>query len=574
MSPAWFRIHPVMAPAMYPSRAAACITDIADKLHSTYIPLPLGDQSIASRTPVRWLFPTGTYAAHVWEQGAEDLHLVCMAEDSKKTFWSVVAEAYEIEQFQPPEDDIFLLPVKRIMGTESTRSPGSRIYLRRCPIPQTFDIATMAGYGVPFYDAEPSRTPHESENLAMIINAEFMTSRRSTLVRRANGWELFKHVYMRLAVWADQNGLLAPSVGYLSCESLLWSVFNIIDANTFQERLSSEDHYLQLYLQFCAIDLARMDKAEVKSPGGQDFARHMTPQGIQTFCLVAEEAFKRFLWNDKHGDKFPLRPDADSSAQGYNEFIATANQFFAITFESWSGDVYTREYLARRMTELRKIIASRLNARVWPTAVSRTATSVVYLLSSLPPRFRAATRNTQVPTKDSKSVLRDIENDLEYDRGACVVTLLEMSREDVQKAYPKQRNNVQGTEEIPVALDDVPAPQVSPSTRFRDASSVLARLRYDTKHTATAFEVGYLDQHVPTDFEIGYIDRFDGLKWIGLQDWGRETEEEDFIPQHRIRMVRRCKDDLVIWDREKRIDLTDETSNLGLEHVRISVETS
>ena len=40
-----------------------------------------------------------------------------------------------------------------------------------------------------------------------------------------------------------------------------------------------------------------------------------------------------------------------------------------------------------------------------------------------------------------------------------------------------------------------------------------------------------------------------------LEEWGgKETEEEEFIPLHRVRTLRKLEDGEVIWDREGRVD--------------------
>ena len=44
--------------------------------------------------------------------------------------------------------------------------------------------------------------------------------------------------------------------------------------------------------------------------------------------------------------------------------------------------------------------------------------------------------------------------------------------------------------------------------------------------------------------------------WLPLEQWGKATEEEDFIPEHRIRVFRRVGKDggkTVVWDREGRV---------------------
>jgi uncharacterized protein (UPF0248 family) len=59
--------------------------------------------------------------------------------------------------------------------------------------------------------------------------------------------------------------------------------------------------------------------------------------------------------------------------------------------------------------------------------------------------------------------------------------------------------------------------------------------------------------HRPFDYEVGYQDRFEeALMWVPLEQWGRATEEEDFIPEHRIRVFRRVGGS-VVWDREGRV---------------------
>ncbi|KAL8820823.1 MAG: hypothetical protein Q9223_001047 [Gallowayella weberi] len=59
-----------------------------------------------------------------------------------------------------------------------------------------------------------------------------------------------------------------------------------------------------------------------------------------------------------------------------------------------------------------------------------------------------------------------------------------------------------------------------------------------------------------SDYLVGYEDRHCGIMWKSLAEWLeiKETEEEDFIPQHRIRYFKRQSDDHVVWDRERRLD--------------------
>ncbi|KAH7099531.1 hypothetical protein BKA62DRAFT_308698 [Auriculariales sp. MPI-PUGE-AT-0066] len=59
----------------------------------------------------------------------------------------------------------------------------------------------------------------------------------------------------------------------------------------------------------------------------------------------------------------------------------------------------------------------------------------------------------------------------------------------------------------------------------------------------------------PDEYVIGYEDRFDGIREAPLRSWKRDVEDEAFIPFHRVLHYRRTTDDVVVWDRLKRLDL-------------------
>lgn len=82
--------------------------------------------------------------------------------------------------------------------------------------------------------------------------------------------------------------------------------------------------------------------------------------------------------------------------------------------------------------------------------------------------------------------------------------------------------------------------------KFRDARGAINRLRHDTAHSGI-------------EYDVGYLDRFEGMRWMALENWGgKGTEEEDFIPEHRVRQIVRPVDGVVVWDREERVDRTGE----------------
>lgn len=72
---------------------------------------------------------------------------------------------------------------------------------------------------------------------------------------------------------------------------------------------------------------------------------------------------------------------------------------------------------------------------------------------------------------------------------------------------------------------------------------ILDQLRWDPKYAGTR------------SYEVGYEDRFTAaLLWLPIEDWVQTTEEEEFIPLHRIRQFRVTETKEVVWDRAKRMD--------------------
>ena len=84
--------------------------------------------------------------------------------------------------------------------------------------------------------------------------------------------------------------------------------------------------------------------------------------------------------------------------------------------------------------------------------------------------------------------------------------------------------------------ENTPAPG-----KFRTATDVMNRLRWDPSMDSS-------------DYIIGYVDRFTGAQEKRLELWKTEQTDEEFIPQHRILYFRRCSDGVIVWERRKRVD--------------------
>jgi uncharacterized protein (UPF0248 family) len=77
--------------------------------------------------------------------------------------------------------------------------------------------------------------------------------------------------------------------------------------------------------------------------------------------------------------------------------------------------------------------------------------------------------------------------------------------------------------------------------KFRTATDVMNRLRWDAS----------LDS---SDYIIGYEDRFTGTRERRLELWKTEQTDEEFIPQHRILYFKRRSDNVIVWERRTRTD--------------------
>lgn len=98
-------------------------------------------------------------------------------------------------------------------------------------------------------------------------------------------------------------------------------------------------------------------------------------------------------------------------------------------------------------------------------------------------------------------------------------------------------------------LTEVPS---ASSQHFDTAAQALERFKHDPLHAAIEYEVGYEDPSVPN-----------GVIWKRLDQWPEHKDEEDFIPEHQIRQIRRVADGgdeaWIVWYRGPRVDGTDST---------------
>ncbi|RMY63018.1 hypothetical protein D0863_10752 [Hortaea werneckii] len=515
---------------------------LATRLHALYVPDLLHASQYGAIQPqrcrpLRLLFATGTFAAGL-RQSHEDIHFVCMTEDNRHTFWQIVAEAFDIEALQIPSDDVLALPSQLEWPECHGTQPCT--YLHRCSVPIGFDLSRLSRVSIPFYSPQQQQvlSHNEQRHLAMVIDAEGMTSTRFALNRQENEWCLFRAAYLLILEQAQSERLIAPAFGLLNYESLLWMVYNVTRDTTIAPMyLENTERLGYAFWHRCAT-LESFTHLDVHTPTRANIANHVTAQTVQALsnigkCVVEYLSRKNLATNLR---SILALFKGFAPIDGYRRFTNSANEYVLIEFELWSPNGPVRRQMLQQMPELVKTVATHLNARVWPKPLESTPERSVFALALFDHREGHAPSQQALPYRTRS--YHYLESLLQYDRTGAVISLTALSGPQLEARYPAEQV------EQPAPPTYIPTLPTNPGQRFRDARTAMEFLLYGPSHANT-------------DYEVGYHDRFEGLKWIALGEWGKKgVDEEDFIPLHRIRKLRRVADGTVVWDREKRIDLT------------------
>jgi len=102
--------------------------------------------------------------------------------------------------------------------------------------------------------------------------------------------------------------------------------------------------------------------------------------------------------------------------------------------------------------------------------------------------------------------------------------------------------------------------------RFRPFQEILHRLQWDSRFNIE-------------DYTVGYLERFEGIKEMPASSWIGDFSDEEWIPMHRVRYVKRVRvsTDLestdegpelgVVWDRDGRLDTISGSTEAGNDDV-------
>ncbi|KAK5083324.1 hypothetical protein LTR70_008161 [Exophiala xenobiotica] len=163
--------------------------------------------------------------------------------------------------------------------------------------------------------------------------------------------------------------------------------------------------------------------------------------------------------------------------------------------------------------------------------------------------------------------LTEIEVEKAQEQAHLTQAVADIQRYAKMPAFDRKKQ-VSGTtaveaQELQAATD---SPLESNKQRFRPFQEILHRLKWDPM-----FDV--------EDYVVGYLERFEGIKEMPATSWIRDFSDEEWVPMHRVRYVKRVQKstnaasadggpDLgMVWDRDERLDRISRSTEAGSDDV-------
>ncbi|EMC99599.1 hypothetical protein BAUCODRAFT_144996 [Baudoinia panamericana UAMH 10762] len=318
-------------------------------------------------------------------------------------------------------------------------------------------------------------------------------------------WSQLRAVYWCIRAWASSTGIIGrPAAGFTDYESLMAEVSGVYEKRV--DAIDSDGHPPKLQQVLT------------------DF-REYAESTAGAIRIAAETARLSGRASDHYFDVTP--------EEGFQAWLDTHEAFVAIVAECYVSSAWKQmasETFPRAVCGFVSELEP-LTYHIWPHNVQDTDGSICCTVG----------------------LRKDLGGSAEFmvlaeTPGQAVITLRPRSREQVQALHHASPASAWIHPSASRGSADSPE-------KLRTASQAISRLRHDPAHFGI-------------EYEVGYEDRFEGLKWISLHDWGKAaTEDEDFIPEHRIRQIRQkggsYEDEQVVWDRRKKVDQTGSAGKRG-----------
>ncbi|KAK6438907.1 3-keto-steroid reductase [Oleoguttula sp. CCFEE 5521] len=485
-------------------RVAEAVTRLSQTLDAQLLDCDTATISLITSRPVapgpqRYLLPTGpcTIGAHTL---GDAIHLVCVTDNSSSTFWSYVAECLDNEDLPRGDGIIAQLP-----------GGGGSMWLHYCGVSsfrQRFEPLTLDQQDVSKLNSSPR--PESAQD--RLWDAQTML--RSV---RNDDFTMLRDTYTLLRTWAEASGIFCAELGTFDVDALLAMVYEVCsdwwspaakDADEAITRITSK------YADGAQLKLLRTASGRVAYAPDRDIA-------ADGRAAIAEEM--RRACADSRVMHF-------STAEHSSTIGATFSSCIQVSAECWVPK-QRAAFQARLVAEIAQMFSKLRSSgalkcercRIWPHAFKQSEDEWLYFI------FVDASHT------DGELLSAVEQHAFAFDNNAGSAHAVLLAGCEYETAMTRlltppptvdSAGHVDGEEELTSAIGNSPS-------KFPTASAVLSRLRWDPKYAA---------EH----YEVGYMDRFVGLLWLPLEKWGHATEDEEFIPAHRIRTFRRVRDGAVV----------------------------
>ena len=347
---------PPTAPDVDQTSMLANIHTLSLVLHAHYINFLDADWSTSAprnMRPQRYLFPTSTLAADLWEPG-EDIHLVCMTEDRKTTFWAIVTSELHLEKERgwTLTDGTMTLdwPLLGISGLSAAKLAGSALYLHYALLPPAFSLDLLPHYGIPEYRRKDT-VAYMPKHVDLVRHALHLTT---ALQAPPFATFPFLPTYRRLRRWAYALGLLGPKLGLLDGKTLLNLIFGACSGYLHHPTTTFPSH--ANFLESFFLQSASWLPAYSQALGA-------TLHGETALLAALKQTCERLIARGGPGGSSLayLALDRITPAIGFQSFLSSYDYFLVLTAETWGSAESTWRFIHHRFEDLVKRLVLRLH---------------------------------------------------------------------------------------------------------------------------------------------------------------------------------------------------------------------
>lgn len=520
-----------------------------------------------------FLLPFGTFAAGVWQPG-DDVNVLLLSPPTLRGWYKqIIQESLGAGSITKDDNSSGASDLRiawsHLIPKSALRPQSGEFILTIALLPTAFDLGPSVIDGNLSYSENDACSRAEARTLACVQHVWQLNLRL-----RQKGLEepTLKLEHAKVHRWAKAMGLIAPELDLCTSYRLYELFVGAAEGCLQYASDNAEDVDPRFFRAFCTRGDVPIAVLVGERPGEQ--AEGWSAPAIRALADAFKVTRENHLTDPYFDDTIFTKEFGASMFLNHAGFIGATFEFWdmnAIDVARWRSIV---PEMLRKGIEV--LVPSSLHPRIWPYPCL-TSTSITYFVGVTQPMDFTkveVSRTLQKPKwrlEYSLPSREEVAADLGIDpsrKGALTTMRREqkMMSEGINAASETQMRSLSSGDDRGATSEDLTAetvgrrPQQStqdlettapaeeelarPATKLRTAQSAISRLRTDPMHRSVLYKVGYRDRFL------------EDLQWLPLEQWGKATEDEDFIPLSRVYQLRRCDNEGVVWDRTAKIDKT------------------